>query len=230
MKHSELRRIPSVEKISQALGDTGLPRPMALDVVRREIVILRKQKAIPDFDAILARVRAAVEDLAASRIQPVINGTGILIHTNFGRAPLSSRAIERLAQIGANYNNIEFDLAGGERGKRAAYLERSLALLCGTESTVVVNNNAAALILILRHFCAPATSAEQLRQSVPTNKTATPKNEVVISRGELIQIGGGFRIPEILESSGARLREVGTTNQTTLGTTPAPLIRRQRSF
>jgi len=216
MKRSELRRIPSVEKIAQALGDTRLPRPMVLDVVRRDLGTLRKQKAIPDFDAVLARVRAAVVDLAASRIQPVINGTGILIHTNFGRAPLSSLAIERLAQIGANYNNIEYDLAAGERGKRAAYLERSLALLCGAESAVAVNNNAAALILILRHFCAPATSGGQLRRPVGRNKTAAPSNEVVISRGELIQIGGGFRIPEILESSGARLREVGTTNQTTL--------------
>jgi len=131
-----------------------------------------------------------------SRIRPVINGTGILVHTNFGRAPLSPEAISALLSIGSNYNNLEYSLADGTRGGRAAYLERGLALLCGAEAATVVNNNAAALVLILRHFCQPAAA------------------DVVISRGELVQIGGGFRIPEILEASGARLREVGTTNRT----------------
>ena len=128
----------------------------------------------------------------------MINGTGILIHTNLGRAPLGSAAIETLTSIGASYNNLEFDLGGGERGGRAAYLEHNLALLCGAEAATVVNNCAAALVLVLRHFARP------------------PRDQVVISRGELIQIGGGFRIPEILEASGARLREIGTTNKTTL--------------
>src|SRR5207249_9590094 len=134
----------------------------------------------------------------AARIQPVINGTGILVHTNLGRAPLGPAVVEALATIAANYNNLEFDLSGGERGSRAAYLEHNLALLCGAEAATVVNNCAAALVLILRHF----TSGE--------------RNEVIISRGELIQIGGGFRIPDILEASGARLREIGTTNKTSL--------------
>jgi len=103
-----------------------------------------------------------------------------------------------LQSIAANYNNLEFDLTGGVRGGRAAYLEHNLALVCGAEAATVVNNCAAALVLILRHF----TSGE--------------RKEVIISRGELIQIGGGFRIPEILEASGAKLREIGTTNKTAL--------------
>jgi len=200
MKQSQLRAIPAVEKVLQALGDTDLPRPIVLGVVRRELAALRKQKAIPAFDAVLASVRDALRELRASRIRPLINGTGILIHTNFGRAPLGQSVIEAMSSIGSNYNNLEYDLGGGARGGRAAYLEQSLAVLCAAEAATVVNNNAAALVLILRHFC----HAE----------AAPRKNEVIISRGELIQIGGGFRIPDILETSGARLREVGTTNKT----------------
>ena len=198
MKPSRLRAIPSVDKVLQSLGDTGLPRPIVLDVVRRELQALRTQKTIPDADAVLARVRAGIADVRASRIQPVINGTGILVHTNFGRSPLGADVIATLSAIGSNYNNLEYSLTGGARGGRAAYLEHGLAVLCAAEAATVVNNNAAALVLILRHFCGAAAS------------------EVVISRGELVQIGGGFRIPDVLESSGARLREVGTTNQTSL--------------
>src|SRR3984885_4631616 len=204
MKQSQLRAIPAVEKVLQALGDAGLPRPMVVEVVRRELAALRKQKSIPEFDAVVATIRAALRDLSSSRIRPLINGTGIVIHTNFGRAPLAEPVIEALSQIGANYNNLEYGLAGGKRDGRAAYLEQSLAVLCGAEAAAVVNNNAAALVLILRHLCEDETHSAQR------------KNEVVISRGELVQIGGGFRIPDILETSGARLREVGATNKTTL--------------
>jgi L-seryl-tRNA(Ser) seleniumtransferase len=217
VKHSALRRIPSVEKLTQALGETGLPRLVVLDVVRRELAALRTQKSVPGFDVVMARVRAAVRDLGDSRLRPVINGTGILIHTNFGRAPLSPEAMESLVDIAANYNNLEYDLSGGERGGRAAYLERCLALVSGAEAATVVNNNAAALILILRHFCETTLPAEKRGRASRRAEPAVQRNEVIISRGELIQIGGGFRIPDILESSGARLREVGTTNQTTLG-------------
>lgn len=205
MKQSQLRAIPAVEKVLQALGDAGLPRPMVLEVVRRELAALRKQKSIPEFDAVVASIRGALAEFRSSRIRPLINGTGVLIHTNFGRAPLGSAVIEALSSIGANYNNLEYGLTGGKRGGRAAYLEQSLAVLCGAEAATVVNNNAAALVLILRHFCDAGDA-----------KSARRKNEVIISRGELIQIGGGFRIPDILETSGARLREVGTTNKTTL--------------
>jgi L-seryl-tRNA(Ser) seleniumtransferase len=127
----------------------------------------------------------------------VINGTGIVVHTNLGRSPLPQGAGETLRNIACSYNNLELDLATGDRGHRGAYLERALAILCQAEAGTVVNNCAAALVLIVRHF---------------TQK----RNEVIISRGELVQIGGGFRIGEILESSGAKLREVGATNKTTL--------------
>jgi L-seryl-tRNA(Ser) seleniumtransferase len=199
MKASRLRAIPSVDNVLLALGDTGLPRPLALDLVRRELAALRLLAAIPDRDAVLARVRGAAAGLRASRIQPVINGTGILVHTNFGRAPLGPAAVAALATTASNYNNLEYSVTTGGRGGRAAYLERGLAVLCGAQAATVVNNNAAALVLILRHFC------------------RADRREVVISRGELVQIGGGFRIPDVLETSGARLREVGATNQTSLG-------------
>jgi L-seryl-tRNA(Ser) seleniumtransferase len=191
-----LRAIPSVERVVQALGAAGLPRRAAVAVVRRELAAFRTGQ-VPEFDGIVGTVRAAIERLRSSRIAPVVNGTGILVHTNLGRAPLAPAAIAALTAAGANYSNIEYDLAAGRRGARASYLEHNLALLCGAPAAMAVNNCAAALVLMLRHF------------------TRT-KREVIISRGELIEIGGGFRIPEILEASGARLREVGTTNKTAL--------------
>jgi L-seryl-tRNA(Ser) seleniumtransferase len=216
MKQSQLRAIPAVEKVLQALGDTGLPRPLVVGVVRRELAVLRGKKAVPEFEAVLARVQDALRDLRASRIRPLINGTGVLIHTNFGRAPLGPSVIEAMSRIGSNYSNLEYGLVGGTRGGRAAYLEQTLAALCAAEAATVVNNNAAALVLILRHFCHPDTPTFETHSGREGRETKVLKNEVIISRGELIQIGGGFRIPDILETSGARLREVGTTNKTSL--------------
>ncbi|HVR34738.1 MAG TPA: L-seryl-tRNA(Sec) selenium transferase [Methylomirabilota bacterium] len=195
---ARLRSIPSVEKVLQALAETGLPRALVVDTVRGELAGYRSKRKIPSFDETVTRVRSALESLRASRIRPVLNGTGILIHTNLGRAPLAEPAADAVRAVAAGYCNLEFDLITGERGDRASYLERALARLCGAEAATLVNNGAAALVLILRHF-------------------TVKKREVVISRSELIQIGGGFRIPEILEASGARLREVGTTNKTLTG-------------
>jgi L-seryl-tRNA(Ser) seleniumtransferase len=202
-KQQSLRAIPSVEKILQSLGETGIPRPLVVDVVRDYLAHLRKGNSVQNagltpLQGVVDELRERIEELRLSRIQPVINGTGILVHTNLGRAPLGPAVVETLEAIGANYNNLELDLVSGERGGRAAYLERCLATLCGAEAAAVANNCAAALILILRHFA------------------VAPRNQVIISRGELVQIGGGFRIPDILETSGARLREVGTTNKTSL--------------
>lgn len=198
MNRSPLRNIPSVDRVLRELGTSDVPRPVVVAVVRRELEALRKEKRrIENGDAILS-VRAALDDLRRAKIQPVVNGTGILIHTNLGRSPLGDDVVRALSEIAANYNNIEYDLSGGQRGTRAAYLEHNLAVLCGAQAATVVNNCAAALVLILRHF------------------TAGQRKEVIISRGELVQIGGGFRIPEILEASGATLREVGTTNKTSL--------------
>lgn len=195
---NSLRAIPAVEKVLQAIGDADLPRPTVVALVRRELAALRSEEAVLTFDEIVARIRAQLESLRRSRIRPVINGTGILVHTNLGRSPLGDEIAKTLCEIATQYNNLEYDLDTGERGGRASYLENSLALLCEAEAATVVNNCAAALVLILRHLA----SGE--------------RNEVIISRGELVQIGGGFRIPDILEASGAKLREIGTTNKTSL--------------
>jgi L-seryl-tRNA(Ser) seleniumtransferase len=208
---ASLRAIPSVDKVLLALGDAGMPRAATAAIVRRELAALRKEKAIPDFEGVLSVVRGAIEALSVARIRPVLNATGIVLHTNFGRAPLAPAAMQAALRVGSQYNNLEYDMGGGARGGRAAYIEHNLAVLCDAEAATVVNNNAAALVLILQHFCKPSAP-----RRVAGAKERARKNEVIISRGELVQIGGGFRIPDILESSGARLREIGTTNKTSL--------------
>jgi L-seryl-tRNA(Ser) seleniumtransferase len=195
---SRLRAIPAVEKVLHGLGDLEVPRPIAVEIVRRELRLLRSGKAIPGEAVILERIRSRLGEMSATRIRPLINATGILVHTNFGRAPLGRDALAAVSAIGSGYSNLEYDLVEGNRGRRAVYLEQALALLCAAQAATVVNNNAASLVLILQHFCRP------------------PRRDVVISRGELVQIGGGFRIPDVLEASGAHLREIGTTNQTSL--------------
>lgn len=198
MNPEHLRAIPSVDKVLREIGSRDLPRAAMVAVIRRELETVRSEMLNLTFEQIVLRIRKTVEDLLMSRIRPVINGTGVIIHTNLGRSPLGNEVVRTISEIAGNYNNLELDLATGERGGRAAYLEHNLAILCGAEAATVVNNCAAALVLVLRHF------------------TAGAKKQVIISRGELIQIGGGFRIPEILEASGATIREVGTTNKTSL--------------
>ncbi|MEM1294118.1 MAG: L-seryl-tRNA(Sec) selenium transferase [Verrucomicrobiota bacterium] len=203
-----LSRIPAVEKVVNALEKAGaipdaLPRPLVIETIRHEVAELRTQvreeKVEPgDFEEIVSSIQGKLEMLNRSRIQPVINGTGVLIHTNLGRSPLSFAVGDAIREVGTGYSNLELDLDSGNRGKRGGYLERCLALLCEAESATLSNNCASALILILKHLA----NGE--------------KNEVVISRGELVEIGGGFRIPEIMETSGALLKEVGATNKTSL--------------
>ena len=197
LKGHARRQIPAVGRILGALGRCDLPRPVIVDVIRRKLSEIRTTKKVPDFESTVVLIRRSIEELGACRLQPIINGTGILIHTNFGRAPLASDAIHALKEIGPGYSNLEYDLATGARGQRGSYIENALALLCKAEAATVVNNCAAALVLIVGHF------------------TRT-KTDVVISRGELVQIGGGFRIGEIIEATGAKLREVGATNKTAL--------------
>ncbi|HEY2045885.1 MAG TPA: L-seryl-tRNA(Sec) selenium transferase [Candidatus Udaeobacter sp.] len=199
------RQIPAVSKILSALGHSNLPRRFVVEIIRRKLSDIRASRIAPEFESIVADLRHSLDELRASRLQAVINGTGIVIHTNFGRAPLSSEAMHALNEIGRGYSNLEYDLVKGERGGRGAYVETALALLCEAEAATAVNNCAAALLLIVQHF------ARKAGRSRPPNAP-----EVVISRGELLQIGGGFRISEILEASGAKLREVGATNKTTL--------------
>jgi L-seryl-tRNA(Ser) seleniumtransferase len=196
------RQIPAVSKILEALGHSDLPRPLIVEIVRRKLSQIRASSVAPEFESIAADLRRSLDELRAGRLQSVINGTGIVIHTNFGRAPLPREAMHALNDIGVAYSNLEYDLSKGERGGRGFYVESALTLLCEAEAATVVNNCAAALLLIVTHFT--------------KRKSERRTDEVVISRGELVQIGGGFRISEILEASGARLREVGATNKTTL--------------
>ncbi len=207
VKPRSRREIPAVNKVLDALGQYHLPRPMVVDLVRRELSKIRSNSEIPEFESTVEHLHRSLALLRASRLEPVINGTGIVIHTNFGRAPFAPEAIRALAEIGSGYCNLEYDLATGDRGHRGAYVENALALLCGAEAAAVVNNCAAALVLIVQHFTAGG------RARPPD---APPKNEIIISRGEMVQIGGGFRIGEIIEATGATLHEVGATNKTTL--------------
>jgi L-seryl-tRNA(Ser) seleniumtransferase len=219
IKSRSRRAIPAVSKILDSLGEqasparTDLPRPLIVDLVRQELARIRLQREVPEFSAVVDLIRASLEDLRASRIQPVINGTGIVIHTNLGRSPLPQGAGEVLRNVASSYNNLELDLATGDRGDRAGYLERALAVVCQAEAATIVNNCAAALVLIVRHFIG---GRRAVGAKVRDTTARVPPKEIIISRGELVQIGGGFRIGEILEASGAKLREVGATNKTTI--------------
>lgn len=217
------RGLPSVDRLLRAVpGWCGLPGPMAAMVARRVVSGWRESAAggvaPPGFEVAVELVRGEMEGLARRRIGVVINGTGVLLHTNLGRAPLAAGVAARVAEVASSYHNLELDMETGERGARGEFLETSLALLAGAEAATVVNNCAAALVLILRHL------------------TGGGRREVVISRGQLVEIGGGFRVPEILETSGAVLREVGSTNRTTvedyrraMGSGTALLLRVHRS-
>jgi L-seryl-tRNA(Ser) seleniumtransferase len=211
MRSDKRRQIPAVSQVLDALGDSDLPRRFVVEVVRRKLSQIRTSSAVSEFETIVAHVRRSLDELRSSRLQAVINGTGIVIHTNFGRAPVPREAMHALNEIGAAYSNLEYDLAKGERGGRGVYVESALALLCEAEAATVVNNCAAALVLIIRHFI------RQKLDGFKPSSLRSSKSEVIISRGELVQIGGGFRIGEILEASGATLREIGATNKTTLG-------------
>ena len=205
------RKIPAVSKILDALGRCDLPRPVVVDLVRRRLSQIRAAVDVPEFESIVSDLRGSLDELRASRLQPIINGTGIVIHTNFGRAPLAIEAVRALNEIGSRYSNLEYDLATGDRGRRGSYIENALALLCGAEAATVVNNCAAALVLIVHYF-----TKQNSRTRPQRARRGEGAPEVVISRGELVQIGGGFRIGEIIEATGAKLREVGATNKTTV--------------
>ena len=197
-----LRELPSVENLVKVLSEHGpLSRALITSFVQREINLYRKEilaGASPNRTEIEKGIADRLKNFAASRLQPVINATGVIIHTNLGRSPLGEIAAQKLTEIATGYCNLEFNLPDGNRGKRAGYLETALASLLGAEAATSVNNCAAALVLTLRHLCVEG------------------KNEVIVSRSELVEIGGGFRIPEILETSGAKLVEVGATNKTHL--------------
>jgi L-seryl-tRNA(Ser) seleniumtransferase len=149
----------------------------------------------PDFMAeIEKRLEVRAAPLLSASLRSVINATGVILHTNLGRAPLAQAAIEALTQVASTYSNLEYDLPAGQRGKRESHCQQLLARLVGSQDAIVANNCAAAVLLVLN--------------------TLAEGGEVIVSRGELIEIGGSFRIPEVMEKSGARLREVGATNRT----------------
>jgi L-seryl-tRNA(Ser) seleniumtransferase len=171
-------RPPSVDALARELADTGLPHPLCVDAARAAIAAGEPASA-----------RARADSVARALLGPVVNATGVLLHTNLGRAPVS-------VEQHASYTNLELDLERGTRGSRSAHAANLLARAGGAESALVVNNGAAAVLLVLA----------ALARGCP----------VVVSRGELVEIGGGFRIPDVMAESGARLVEVGTTNRTRL--------------
>jgi L-seryl-tRNA(Ser) seleniumtransferase len=175
---SAASRPPSVDALARSLADTGLPHPILVDVARA---------AIADGDHAGARARA--EAFRRTLLTPVVNATGVLLHTNLGRAPVARSQPARA-------HTVELDLATGERGSRQRAVGQLYARLCGAESAIVVNNNASAVLLVLAALAAG--------------------RDVAVSRGESVEIGGAFRVPEVMEQSGARLVDVGTTNRTRL--------------
>jgi L-seryl-tRNA(Ser) seleniumtransferase len=196
----QLRALPSVEEAASALGE--YPAGTAIRAARAEIAALRARILAgedPDADAgaIRAAVAARAGEMKGRSLRRVVNATGVILHTNLGRAPLAKQALDAVDDVAAGYSNLEFDLNSGERGSRHDHVEPLIREISGADAAIAVNNNAAAVLLALA-----ATAAGR---------------DVMVSRGELIEIGGSFRIPEILALSGAKLIEVGTTNRTRIG-------------
>jgi L-seryl-tRNA(Ser) seleniumtransferase len=186
----QLRDLPSVDELARTTGD-----PLAVDAAR--VVLARARDEIRAGAEPGDLAERLQEELAAVRrpaLRRVLNATGVIVHTNLGRAPLPPEAIERVLEVGRSYSNLEYDLSSGMRGSRQDHVAAILRRLTGAEAALIVNNNAGAMLLAL------AALAEG--------------REVIVSRGELIEIGDGFRIPDVLARSGARLVEVGTTNRT----------------
>jgi L-seryl-tRNA(Ser) seleniumtransferase len=192
--------LPSVHEVLQEerarrlIAEHG--RPLVLAVIQRTLGEERSRGSVRSSEGRWSAVEAAIASLRSPRLRPVINATGVILHTNLGRAPLSAEAAAAAADVAGRYVNLELDLATGRRGGRHALVADLLCELTGAEASAVVNNGAAATLLILAAL--------------------GRGREVIVSRGELVEIGGGFRMPEIMNLSGARMVEVGTTNRTRL--------------
>lgn len=205
-----LKQLPSVDEILKEdrvrSWLEAYPRVLVLEAVRtaidkrRQAIIRSAERGNPEqsvsLSGILDRAEALLNELAEPSLRPLINATGVVVHTNLGRSILSEAAIRRVMEVSRSYSNLEYDIAAGERGKRHVHVENMLKRLTGVESATAVNNNAAAVLLCLN--------------------TLARGREVIVSRGELVEIGGSFRVPEVMERSGAVLREVGATNKTHL--------------
>ncbi|HIQ04793.1 MAG TPA: L-seryl-tRNA(Sec) selenium transferase [Anaerolineae bacterium] len=199
----DLRRLPSVDRLLEAPEMTEAQRvhghALTVEAIRAALEQARKSilehgSSAPSLPELVAAARTRLEQIARPSLLPLINATGVIVHTNLGRAPLSAAARSALAEATLGYTNLEYDLEAGHRGSRYVHAEDLLCRLTGAEAALVVNNNAAAVFLALSELAAG--------------------REVIISRGQLVEIGGGFRIPDVLRRSGARLVEVGTTNRT----------------
>ena len=190
-----LRDLPSVDSLVRSLTGSSLPRLLVVDAARAAIDDAREVVAAGGTADPAAMAREALHALGSLRHRPVINATGVLLHTNLGRAPLAPTAAEAAHAAATTYGNLEFDLDAGTRGGRAGYLHRIVSTLTGAEAALVVGNNAGALLLAL----------------------AALGRRVAVSRGELIEIGGSYRLPELMAASGTHMIEVGTTNRTRLG-------------
>lgn len=195
------RALPSVDRLLTAFHDGAANRysaPVAAAAVRSVLVLARQDiargAAAPSLENLVESAHQEAARAARPSLRRVINATGVILQTNLGRAPLSDRAIAAMAEISAGYSNLEFDLASGERGSRHDHVRELLVATTGAEDAIVVNNNAAALLMVLQVFAFG--------------------REVIISRGQAVEIGGGFRIPDVLRQSGGILSEVGTTNRT----------------
>jgi len=195
---SNLRNIPAVEKCLQfenlqpLIHQAG--RRMVTDAVRKVLSDFRQAKTVPQSELeIAAKVKAEVDRRLQPSLIPVINASGVILHTNLGRAPLSADAIAAMQSVSVAYSTLEYDLEKGERGKRSTHAEELLKHLTGAQAALVVNNNAAAVLLVLTALAR--------------------RKRVIISRTQLVEIGGGFRIPEVMAQSGAKLVSVGTTNR-----------------
>ncbi len=202
-----LRKLPGVDHIIEQINSRGLfentPKSVVMQAIRRVVEALRREiltgdgamvSESLDDAAVLARVTGAVARATAFNLVRTINATGVVVHTNLGRSLLAKEAADNLLAIGCHYSNLEFDLSAGKRGSRYSNVEDILCEISGAESAMVVNNNAGAVLICL--------------------ETLTRGKEVVVSRGELVEIGGAFRIPDVMAKSGGILREVGTTNRT----------------
>ena len=199
-----LRRLPGVDHLLQQPELQALigaySHAAVVDAIRTILdtarQTMREGGALPDEAQLVAAVAGAVAQTWQPTLAPVINASGVIIHTNLGRAPLSEQALAAVAAVAAGYSNLEYDLAAGARGSRHSHIESLLARLVGAEAAMVVNNNAAAVLLAL--------------SAIAKGK------DVIVSRGQAVEIGGGFRIPDVMRQSGAKLVDVGTTNRTRL--------------
>src|SRR3989304_1373032 len=188
-------RLPSDERV-RALGGGEIAAALVRQSLAAARAAIGEGREAPSEAQIVENVVGLAQVVLGPSLRPVINATGVIIHTNLGRAPLSEEAIEAMAAVSRGYSNLEFDLETGERGSRYSHLGAALRQLTGAEGAIAVNNNASALLLALSALCAG--------------------REVIISRGQAVEIGGGFRIPDVMRQSGALLVEVGTTNRTYL--------------